>query len=185
MAHVADLSNVKRKFLFMCATSLPNTFFFRLIDKGYKNLVTFFNNQKGPPSEAFKLNMQMTLTNFIAIASSPHLQYPFEGNPARVSPVEIQMICRQLRHNVSCFWKLKASFLGVLIYRMKERSLGDMAKEIDRMRHDVRAKHVDIRNNSRIVNSLWEFCQTVDVGPSASSAGAGGSRGTKRARGSK
>lgn len=153
----------------------------RIIDKGYAALSKFLTTQKHPPSESFKLNCQLVLTNFTAIASSPTLKFPFE-DVSRVAPVEISMICQFHVVFDPRFSKLTCCFSsGVLIHRMRARPLAEIAEAIDEMRKDVRVKHVDVRNNSRIVSSMWEFCKTIEA---TADTDVGGSR-TKRQRGSK
>lgn len=62
-----------------------------------------------------------------------------------------------------------------------------MATAIDGMRRDVRVNHVDIRSNSRVFATMWDYCLKYE--PEAESEfnrSAGGSRSrTKRQRGSK
>lgn len=49
----------------------------------------------------------------------------------------------------------------MLIWMMRERPLNVISLEIDNMRKDVRSKHVDIRNNRRVFETMWTYCRNA------------------------
>lgn len=65
---------------------------------------------------------------------------------------------------------------------MRGKGLNEMAVAIQGMRQHVREHHVDVRANSRVFATLWEYCLRYE--PEAPLDQASGSR-KKRARGSK
>jgi hypothetical protein len=42
---------------------------------------------------------------------------------------------------------------------MREKPHLEIAKAIDAMRDNVRGIHIDVRNNSRVLATMWDFCR--------------------------
>ncbi|CDO76577.1 hypothetical protein BN946_scf184950.g3 [Trametes cinnabarina] len=79
-----------------------------------------------------------TFQIFVALVKDKKYNSAF-GGPARVSPIEFTMI-------------------GVLIHRLrKTHSLKQLFSAICLLRADVRKKHVDIRSNQKVANTMFNF----------------------------
>jgi hypothetical protein len=52
---------------------------------------------------------------------------------------------------------------GVLLFVMRKRTIEQKADAIFRLRKAIRSEFKDIRNNSTVAKSMWNFINTVDM----------------------
>jgi hypothetical protein len=52
---------------------------------------------------------------------------------------------------------------GVLLFVMRKRPIEQRADAIFRLRKAVRAEYKDIRNNSTVAKSMWNYINTMDM----------------------
>lgn len=52
---------------------------------------------------------------------------------------------------------------GVLLFVMRKRPIEQKADAIFRLRKTIRSEFKDIRNNSTVAKSMWNFINTVDM----------------------
>ncbi|KII92105.1 hypothetical protein PLICRDRAFT_172244 [Plicaturopsis crispa FD-325 SS-3] len=126
-------------------------------------LELFLTRVDAPPPQ-FKKDIGDVLRAFLHIASEPKLNFGFTKIDKRVAPAEFV-------------------FIGVLLYVMRQSPHEDRADAIYALRHNVRDTHVDVRNNKRVGETLWEFIASKPGMPQGSSNGGTSKKKTKRKKG--
>jgi len=53
--------------------------------------------------------------------------------------------------------------IGILLVKMRNCPLGEMAHNILKLRQCVRSKHMDIRSNTPVIKTLWDFVLSVEI----------------------
>jgi len=119
-----------------CCWNLPS-FSSPTVSKLEKWLVT-----SGEPSKQFKKQVQQVLEKFIDLADN----YPkgFTGIKERVAPVEFL-------------------FIGLLLAKMRNCSSADCAEKVLALRKHTRSLHKDVRSNERVMKSMWEYIERLDI----------------------
>ncbi|EGN97364.1 hypothetical protein SERLA73DRAFT_184045, partial [Serpula lacrymans var. lacrymans S7.3] len=124
---------------FQCLASIAY-----LIDKlpkhtapGAPQLEKWLQETRPVPPE-FREDLVDTFRIFVALARDKRWSASL-NRPTRVSPIEFVMI-------------------GVLIYsHRKSLSMTQLSSAIEKLRADVRSKHVDIRSNSKVTKDMLNF----------------------------
>ncbi|KAL1409655.1 hypothetical protein Q8F55_003651 [Vanrija albida] len=96
------------------------------------------------PERGFKKKVEMALGMFNEIAVE-HYETAFGDTDKRVAPVEFQFIAY------------------VIFTKMYTLSLKRIAREISKMRAFVRSQHVDIRANTKVYNTFWEYVDSIPL----------------------
>ncbi|TXT06053.1 hypothetical protein VHUM_03526 [Vanrija humicola] len=108
------------------------------------NTEATFLGRTDMPERAFKKRVEMALGMFNEIAEV-YYDTAFGDTEKRVAPVEFQ-------------------FIAYLIFsRMNALSLKRLAREISKMRAYIRKEHVDVRSNSKVFATAWDYVDTVPL----------------------
>ena len=92
----------------------------------------------------FRKQIEQVLTTFYNIGSDPRLNRAFTVVSARITPVEFV-------------------FIGVLIATLLGVGEETVAKEVGLMRTHVRKFHRDIRSNTNVYGTLWDFIDEAQI----------------------
>lgn len=96
------------------------------------------------PMPVFRKQIEQVLTTFYNIGSDPRLNRAFTVVSARIAPVEFV-------------------FIGVLIATLLGVGEETVAKEVGLMRTHVRKFHRDIRSNTNVYGTLWDFIDEAQI----------------------
>ncbi|KAF8514206.1 hypothetical protein BU17DRAFT_52702 [Hysterangium stoloniferum] len=100
----------------------------------------------GEPSTQFKMQVQQVLEKFIDLGeySSDNYRKGFTGIKERVAPVEFL-------------------FIGILLAKMRNCNSEDCAEKVLAMRKHTRSLHKDVRSNERVMKSMWEYIERLEI----------------------
>lgn len=107
-------------------------------------LNSWIENPDTPPA-SLRTRVLAAFDTFVKLLKNDTTNKVFRDPATKVAPIEI--VC-----------------IVLLIDRVKEKigSLKELSKMILRMRKDVRAKHVDIRGNNKVIKSMVEFIAVLE-----------------------
>lgn len=117
-----------------------------------------------PPSEKIKRDIDEVLNSFWVIASTAKLNGAFKSITAPVAPVEFVFIgisYSLISSFCSVLIRLKKRFLqiGVLLAVLHDSPKETKATEALQLRSFLRGRHKDVRANTVVIASCWEFIE--------------------------
>ncbi|TDL26229.1 hypothetical protein BD410DRAFT_895640 [Rickenella mellea] len=96
------------------------------------------------PSQELKAAIEKVLVAYWTIASANRLNAAFKQVKKRVAPVEFV-------------------YIGVLLAVLEDCDIDHKAKEVHNLRKYVRQIHKDVRANTRVVKTLWDYIETAQA----------------------